>query len=157
YLINHVVKVDEGGKELGRIYYAIAAGGDGYHVRPGVPDASTRPSGTAGPTDEIAVNEWTAKELDFKIGDRFRLDYYKRQSNGELVEVSSDQSEGLTFKVVNILPMSGIGADASLTPLYKGLTDKESVRDWKAPVGLEIDTSKADEEYWKKYKAAPKL
>ncbi len=158
YLINHVMKVDQAGQPGPTIHYAIAAGLDGYEVGPALPDNANGAS--AGPTlrdDQIAVNEWAARQLDLHPGDHLRLDYYKRQSNGELQEVRSDQYAGLLFTVVRILPMTGLGADPSLTPVYKGLTDKESVRDWKAPVGLEIDTSKADEEYWKKYKASPQL
>ena len=56
--------------------------------------------------------------------------------------------------------MTGVGADRSLTPQYKGLTDADSVADWNPPEGVEIDkklVTKADEAYWKTYRAAPKL
>ena len=47
--------------------------------------------------------------------------------------------------------MEGLGADPTLTPEYKGLTDADSVSDWDPPEGVEIDKSKvtkADEAYW---------
>ena len=56
--------------------------------------------------------------------------------------------------------MTGIGADPNLTPDYRGMTDAASMADWNPPEGITIDkalVTKADEDYWKKYKAAPKL
>jgi len=61
-------------------------------------------------SDEIAVNQWAADQMDLKAGDRLRLTYYKRQLNGDLTEVSSDDAS-LAFKVSRILPMKGLGAD----------------------------------------------
>jgi ABC-type antimicrobial peptide transport system permease subunit len=55
--------------------------------------------------------------------------------------------------------MTGLGADPSLTPDYKGLTDADSVSDWDPPQGVRIDKSlvtKEDEDYWDRYRAAPK-
>jgi hypothetical protein len=73
--------------------------------------------------DEVALNEWAATRLAAKVGDRIRLDYYQRRADGELVEVRSDrEGVALTFRVTRILPMSGLGADRTLTPEYAGLT-----------------------------------
>jgi ABC-type antimicrobial peptide transport system permease subunit len=110
--------------------------------------------------DEIALNEWTAQQLGAKAGDTIRFDYYQRQPNGDLAEVGSDRpGTAWTFRVARVLPMSGLGADPSLTPEYKGLTDAASVSDWDPPQGVRINKSlvtKEDEAYWDKYKAAPK-
>lgn len=149
YLINNVVKVGAEATGKQAVHYALAAGisdlGDGAKL--------------AG--DEVAVNQWTADQMGLKVGDQLRLDYYKRETNGDLSEVRSDRPEvGLTFKVVKILPMKGLGADRTLTPVYKGLTDEQSIADWKPPLGLTIDqklVTKDDEAYWKQYKAAPKI
>ena len=112
-------------------------------------------------SDEIALNEWTADHLGAKVGDSVRLDYYHRETNGDLKDVASDRpGTGLLFRIAVVLPMSGMGADPTLTPTYKGLTDSSSVSDWKAPAGVSIRkewVTKDDETYWKKYKAAPKL
>ncbi len=145
YLVNNVVKLGDSPVQL---HYCIAAG------------LSDVP-GVALKDDEIAVNQWTADRLGLKIGDSVRLDYYLRQSNGDLAEVRSDRpGVGLAFRVAAILPMQGIGADKSLTPLYKGLTDADTVSGWQPPAGLDIDkklVTPDDDKYWKQYHAAPKL
>jgi len=111
--------------------------------------------------DEIAINQWTADQLGAKVGDRLHLTYYERQPTGDLAEVSSDAKgfrQGL--RIVKVLPMSGLGADRTLTPQYKGLTDADAIADWDPPEGVRIDkklVTKADEDYWHNYRAAPKL
>jgi len=109
--------------------------------------------------DEIAFNEPTAKQLGVNVGDTVRLDYFKRQDNGELVEFKSSDA-GLNFRVARILPMTGLAADRTLTPTYKGMTDAPSVSDWHPPRELRIDeklAEKDNDEYWRKYKAAPRV
>jgi putative ABC transport system permease protein len=153
YLINNVVK--EGAKSEANggkteIHYALAAGINNLGEGAGELAA-----------DEVAVNQWLADQLSLKVGDKLRLDYYLRQPNGDLAQVRSDRpGVALTFKVAKILPMKGLGADATLTPTFKGLTDADSIADWKPPLGLTIDkklVTKEDEKYWSQYKAAPKL
>src|SRR5256885_12088658 len=53
-----------------------------------------------------------------------------------LIEIRSDR-EGLelNFRIASIIPMSGLGADPTLTPTYKGLTDAGSISNWDAPRG----------------------
>lgn len=106
--------------------------------------------------DEIAINQWTADHLQAKLGDPIHLTYYVRDRTGGTRELESP----LNFKVAKILPMTGLGADPTLTPTFKGLTDSDSVADWRAPAGITIRkewVTKDDEAYWKKYRAAPKL
>ncbi|HWE96571.1 MAG TPA: FtsX-like permease family protein [Tepidisphaeraceae bacterium] len=111
--------------------------------------------------DEIAINQWAADQLGAKAGDTLRIDFYLRQPGGDLTDASKAlPPERLTFKVKAVLPMTGLGADPQLPPNYKGLTDATSVADWDPPEGLKIDktlVTKADEDYWKQYRAAPKL
>lgn len=151
YLANSVVRKE--GKAVSttspavrrsdRLHYCIVAGID-------------RLDGQALAEDEIALNAWTADRLRVKAGDEIELTYYQRQANGEMKEVRSP----VTFRVVRILPMSGLGADPTLTPAYKGLTDADTIGDWNPPEGVEIDkklVTEEDEAYWAKHKAAPKL
>jgi putative ABC transport system permease protein len=143
-LVNSV-RLEPSGKE---IHYAVAAG-----ISP-LDDSKLG-------DDEIAINQWAADQLGAKPGDRLHLTFYQRKPSGDLANISSDDagfSRGLP--IVRILPMSGIGGDRSLTPQYKGLTDADTIADWNPPEGVEIDkklVTKADEDYWRKYRAAPKL
>jgi ABC-type lipoprotein release transport system permease subunit len=139
YLMNTVADVSSGKT----IHYAMIAGISALGGKPL-------------PRDEIALNQWTADHLGAKPGDTISLAFYHRQPNGDLKEIPA----GIPFKVGRILPMTGLGADPSLTPTYKGLTDSDTVREWKEPEGLRINrdwVTKDDEDYWKQYKAAPKL
>jgi putative ABC transport system permease protein len=132
----------------GELHYAVAAG-------------ITPLDGKDLAQDEVAINQWTANELGAKVGDRLHLTFYNRQPGGDLMTVSSDAAGFKNgFRIVRILPMSGIGADRSLTPQYKGLTDADTIADWNPPEGVAIDkklVTKADEAYWHTYRAAPKL
>ena len=130
-----------GGQGDKKIYYAVAAGIDdlgGTKLGPG----------------EIALNEWAAKQIDASVGDRLRLSYYVRRPSGQLERITA---AGEPLRIAKILPMRGLGADPTLTPAYKGLTDAEDFSDWEAPTGMHIDENLADEPYWDKHQAAPKL
>ncbi len=148
YLLNTVTLADApAGKPDPKrtIFYAVGAGVDDVE-------------GQKLAADEVTLNEWAAKQINAKVGDRLRFTYYLRQPGGQLRELASDrEGVGMTFRVARILPMSGVGADASLTPQYKGLTDAEHFSDWNPPEGMKIDEKLADEAYWDKYKAAPKV
>lgn len=132
------------------IHYVVAAG------------ISSLDEGTLG-DNEIAINQWTAEHLGAKPGDRLQIDFYLRKSGGELGDASKDlPSDRLTFTVKYVLPMSGLGADPLLPPVYKGLTDVDSPQHWADIPGLKIDrklVTKEDEKYWnnKKYRTAPKV
>lgn len=106
--------------------------------------------------DEVAVNQWAADRLGVKVGDVLTLEYYKRDAGGNLVETKWDGR----FVVKLILPMEGLGCDATLVPDYKGLTDAKAVKQWDPPEGLKIRdewVTADDEAYWSDYKAAPKV
>ena len=128
-----------------------------YVVAAGISTLSEKPLAD----DEIVINQWTADQLGAKVGDHIRFKFYERQLNGALVNKSSEDV-GFTsgFRVAAIIPMTGIGADATLTPSYKGLTDSDTIAGWNPPEGVEIDkklVTKADEDYWHRYHAAPKI
>jgi putative ABC transport system permease protein len=146
YLVNSAVDVSY--KESAPIHYAMIAG---------ISDLE----GKALAADEVVMNQWAADRMGAKVGDEIRLEYYHRDVNGHLDEVTSDRpGTAIRLHLVRILPMAGLGIDASLTPVYKGLTDSDSVRDWNAPAGVTIKKewiTKEDEAYWKRLKAAPKL
>jgi putative ABC transport system permease protein len=150
YLVNRVAKIGDAGPGIS---YAIAAG---VNRLPAEQGGDVRLA-----DDEVAVNQWTADRMKLKVGDRLRLEYYLRQPNGDLAEVASDRpGVGLTFRVARVLPMTGIGADPALTPEYKGLTDADTIGDWRPPAGLNIDkkrVTKEDEQYWSDHRGAPKV
>ncbi|MFW6146722.1 MAG: FtsX-like permease family protein, partial [Planctomycetota bacterium] len=127
------------------IHYAVAAG------------VSHPPGGPLG-EDAVAVNRWTADQLDLRVGDRLALQWRRRRADGLIAPAGVDAP--VSFRVARIVPMAGLGAELSLTPSYPGLTDVENIRDWRPPADLPIDLDKvteADEAYWDAHRAAPKL
>ena len=144
-LVNRVSAVDTAGKELPGVTplrYVIGAGVSRLGDRAIAPD-------------EIVFNEVTARQMNVAEGQLVRLAYYRRDADGHLKEVDS-AADGLTFRVGPNVPMSGIGADGSLTPEFKGLTDVDSVANWRAPAELNIDSAAAtasNEPYWSGDKA----
>ena len=145
-LINNVVKLPREGSTEAAIHYAVAAG------------VSALPDGALA-ADELVLNEWAAQRLRAAPGDRVRLDYYRRAADGQLEEVRSDrQGVEMIFRVSRVMPMSGLGADRTLTPDYPGLTDKATIREAPPELGIREELlTDEDDQYWQQYRAAPKL
>jgi len=137
YLVNRIEGVTTGSV----LHYAAIAGISGLDDGPIA-------------SDEIVLNQWAAAQMKLASGDRVRLTYYKRQADGQLKEVPCPLEFVYRGRTVD---MAGLGGDKTLTPQYKGITDKDSVGDWKKPQGMQIDPKLADDPYWRKYKAAPKF
>ena len=104
-----------------------------------------------GQEDGISLDDWAAKDLNAKLGDEVTLDYFYWEPSGSLVTRSAQ------FKLTKILPMTGIAADRDLVPEYPGITEAQSISDWDPPFPVDLKKVRPrDEEYWKKYKTAPK-
>ncbi len=101
--------------------------------------------------DRIWLNAWAAEGLQAKVGDTVTLGYDVWDDAGAMA------SREATLTVGGILPMSGVGADPTLTPEFPGISDRTTVADWDPsfPVDLKRITQR-DEDYWTQYKAAPK-
>jgi len=145
YLANTISREgEEGGRSLP---YSIVAGIDAL------------PGGRIA-ADEIVLNAWAAEDLDARPGDRIRLIYAERRPNGELAEVGGTGS-GTVFALSRVVPTAGLGADPTLTPPFKGLTDATTVARWDPPPDFRPFFHPArirdrDEAYWQTYQAAPK-
>jgi ABC-type lipoprotein release transport system permease subunit len=104
-----------------------------------------------GNDDGISLDDWAAKDLNAKLGDDVTLDYYFWEPSGSLVTRSAQ------FKLTKILPMSGLAVDRDLTPEYPGITEAQNISDWDPPFPVDLKKVRPrDEEYWKKYRTAPK-
>lgn len=109
--------------------------------------------GATGPIkdDQIWLNAWAAEGLGAKVGDTVTVGYDVWDDAGAMA------SREMTLTVGGILPMSGLGADPTLTPDFPGISDRTTVADWDPsfPVDLKRITPR-DEDYWRDHKAAPK-
>ncbi len=104
--------------------------------------------------NQAAVNQWTAEQLHVKIGDTLHVSPYRVAGDTVAPGPAS------TFTVAYILPMSGLGADPTLTPAFHGLTDADTIAKWDPPAGFPFDRTRvtpADEAYWDAHKASPKI
>lgn len=111
--------------------------------------AMLQDTGTGAPP--IVLNDWTARDLHVKVGDRLDLEYYRWADEGRLV------TERTTFQVAGVVPIAGIAADRRLSPAYPGITDAENVGEWDPPFPIDLDLVRPiDEEYWDKYRTTAK-
>ncbi len=142
YLAN---AIRDGSRE---VPYSIVTALDVALVQPGSGAAS--PQADANPPP-IVLNDWTAKALDAKAGDRVSLDYYVWKDTGDLETRTRD------FVVKAIVPLAGAAADRDLVPEYPGITSAENLADWDPPFPIDLKRVRpADEAYWKTYKTTPK-
>jgi putative ABC transport system permease protein len=113
--------------------------------------ASNGSASSGGGAPPIWLNAWAAEQLQAKPGAPVTLAYDVWDDAGGLVRRDA------TFTLAGVLPMTGAGADATLTPEYPGITGQESLSDWDPPFPLDLSRiTPRDEEYWDKYRAAPK-
>ena len=107
--------------------------------------------GTDLPPDGISLDDWAAKDLNAKPGDEVTLDYYYWEPSGSLITRTAK------FKLTKILPLTGLAIDRDLTPEYPGITEAKTIGDWDPPFPVDLKKVRPrDEDYWKKYRTAPK-
>ena len=103
--------------------------------------------------DEIAVNDWTAKDLNLSIGDRISLEYFVVGQRRHLKE------ENRTFRVAKVLPMPdklGPGEESDWSPKFPGLMDAENCGEWDTGIPIKHKIRTKDEKYWDDYRGTPK-
>ena len=99
--------------------------------------------------DGIVLNQWTAGDLNAKVGDSVELDYFVWKTDAQL------HTETAKFRVERIVPVDA--GDRDLTPDYPGITESRSLRDWDPPFPLDLTRIRPrDEEYWNRYRTTPK-
>ncbi len=100
---------------------------------------------------EIVINSWLADDLAARVGDEVRMKYYRAGEAGALVEHSA------SFRVRSIVPLQGLAADRSWMPDFPGMSDAKRQGDWDSGLPLDLDRIRdQDEQYWDKYRGAPK-
>ena len=117
-----------------------------------LPSGPPKPGGFQPPAaDAIVLNEWAARELDARAGDRVEIEYYRW-----------DAVKGLTthqaaFTVDRVVAIAGVAADRRLTPEFPGITGANSLADWDPPFPIDLSRVRPiDERYWDEYKTTPK-
>ena len=99
----------------------------------------------------ILLNEWAVRDLGARQGDIISAEYYVWEDTGSLVTRQAD------FQLHGVLSIAGDAADRELAPIYKGVTDAESMVDWDPPFPIDLSViDSRDEEYWDRYRTTPK-
>ena len=109
-----------------------------------------QPAPTLG-DDEILLNDWAAKDLQASVGDAVEMSYYVVGEQGSL------DTARHTFTLKGVVKLTGLATDQYLAPEYKGMSDAERMGDWDPPFPVELEKiRKIDEDYWDRYRSAPK-
>jgi putative ABC transport system permease protein len=99
----------------------------------------------------IILNDWSAHDLNAKLGDIISLEYYLWHEDGRLETKRAD------FELAAIVPIAGIAADRDLVPEYPGITESEDMSQWDPPFPIDLGrVRKQDEDYWHQYRTTPK-
>ena len=99
----------------------------------------------------VWLNQWTADDLQAKVGDDVELSYYTVGTMRQLEERTGQ------FKVGGIIAMDDPRSDITLMPDFPGMTDSENCADWDTGFPMDLDAIRdKDEDYWDTYKGTPK-
>ena len=113
--------------------------------------AIDRYKGEALQKDEIILSDYSAERLNVKLGDIISLSYFTSQDLKTLV------TDTTFLRVKQIVPISELVADASLSAEFPGLSDVDRCTDWDSdlPINMDLITDE-DEKYWEDYRNTPK-
>jgi putative ABC transport system permease protein len=132
--------------ETRAIPYSLVTALDETGLRTVLGDHSPLPA-----SQQIVLNDWAARDLNAKPGDKLTLEFYVWQEEGRLSTQTAD------FTISAIVPLQGAAADRNYAPAYPGITDTESLADWDPPFPIDLKrVRKVDEDYWDKYRTTPK-
>jgi len=98
----------------------------------------------------IWLNQWTADDLQARVGDEVELSYYTVGTMRQLEERTAK------FTVGGIIAMDDPRADRTLMPEFPGMTDSANCADWDTGFPMDLDAIRdKDEDYWDTYKGTP--
>jgi ABC-type antimicrobial peptide transport system permease subunit len=103
--------------------------------------------------DDIALNEWAARDLNVSLGESVCVRYYTVGERRKLIESSRE------FVLKKILPMPDPipdGQESDWTPRFPGLHDAESCGEWDTGIPIVHEIRPKDEDYWDRYRGTPK-
>ena len=97
----------------------------------------------------IAINQWLAQDLVAKQGGKVDAEFLLPRRDGTY------GTQKRTFTVRRLTPTAA--ADPSLAPNIEGVTNAKRIGDWDPPFPVDLSRiTPRDEEYWDRYRAAPK-
>lgn len=105
------------------------------------------------PGDGVIINQWLADTLEAGPGDRITVAYWQLLPSNVFVERER------TFTVHRVVPMAELAIERDLAPVFPGLSEVDTCRDWDIGMPLEEEAlnDPANEAYWREYGQTPKL
>jgi putative ABC transport system permease protein len=101
--------------------------------------------------NEIILNRWVADDIGAAVGDKVKFSYFVPTPGYRLKEKVA------ALQVRSIVKIAGAAADGSLMPLFPGLSDADSCREWDPGIPIDLDQIRdKDEAYWNQYRGVPK-
>ena len=144
YLVNSISR-DTNGGSVGTPYSFVTA----------ISPSSDRKQGPVPQDmadDEIILSRWLADCLAARIGETVRVAYF------ELAQADTWVEKSMVLRIRDFVEMDEIAAERDLSPKFPGLTDVDRCAEWD--IGIPLDKEqvkdKANELYWKAYRATPK-
>jgi ABC-type antimicrobial peptide transport system permease subunit len=105
------------------------------------------PSATALPP--VLLNSWAVSDLGARAGDTLRMEFFLWEAAGRLSTHSAE------FVVAGTVPLDPL--DRDYAPDYPGITDSPTIDAWDPPFPVDLRRIRPrDEEYWERYRTAPK-
>ena len=123
--------------------YSLLTATDLATVAPGViaPPAGSPPS--------IVLTQWTADDLQARVGDRLQMEYLVWEEPGQLATRTTE------FLVSAVAPTTA--GDRDLAPVMRGISDSPTLVDWEPPFPIDLRRiRRVDEDYWERYRTTPK-
>lgn len=100
---------------------------------------------------QVLLNDWTARQLNAKVGDQIELAYYVTSDLGQL------DTKTATFELAGVVATRGLAVDAGFVPEYPGVTAADTIADWDPPFPIDLTRVRdIDEAYWDDFRTAPK-
>ncbi|MDD4636362.1 MAG: ABC transporter permease [Bacteroidales bacterium] len=101
--------------------------------------------------DEILLSDYSARRLHASIGDTIQITYFKSQ---QLKMLTSDT---VRLRVGQIVPLSELQQDSTMSANFPGLSNVERCTDWDSDLPIQMDLiTDEDENYWDLYRTTPK-
>ncbi|TLX76443.1 FtsX-like permease family protein [Labilibacter sediminis] len=102
-------------------------------------------------SDEVILADYSAKRLNADVGDEVWISFFTSQDFKTLV------TDSLQLKIKQIVPLSELVKDNTLSAHFPGISDVESCTAWDSDLPIDMDLiTEEDEKYWELYHSTPK-
>jgi len=102
-------------------------------------------------SDEVILSDYSAKRLNADVGDEVWISFFTSKDFKTLV------NDSLLLKVKEIVPLSDLLKDSTLSANFPGISDVESCTAWDSDLPIEMNLiTEEDEKYWELNHSTPK-